>query len=185
VILAAACAPAHRGARGAGDAGTLVGVYRATIEDAGKRRHAKLSLWAMRPDRLHAELLAPVGGVRLVLDAGGDAACIVDVPRATAFAGGSGPEALAPVVGVRVSIAEAVAALLDGTSPPGLTVLREGEPGLLPATLRIDDGARSVRMERLRLERREGSTAELGTGTPPAGIAVRPLEDLSLDADEE
>ena len=182
---AVACAPSHRPARATDDPGSLVGVYRATVDDGAKVRHARVALWAMRPDRLHAELIAPVGGVRLVLDAGGGQACVVDVAGKTAFTGASGPEALEPIVGVRASVADAVAALLDGVSPPGLTVTRDGDPGSLPAAIRLSDGARSVRLERVRLDSRDPSGAALGTGRPPEGVAVRPLAELDVAPDEE
>ena len=182
---AVACAPSHRPARSTDDPGSLVGVYRATVDDGAKVRHVRVALWAMRPDRLHAELIAPVGGVRLVLDAGGAEACVVDVPGKTAFTGGSGPEALEPIVGVRTSVADAVAALLDGASPSGLTVSREGDLGILPEAIRLSDGTRSVRLERVRLDYRDPGGAPLGTGRPPDGVAVRPLADLDVAPDEE
>ena len=84
-LATVACATVHRDDGVPAGAGPLVGVYRVAIDDGhGAARGAKLSLWAERPDRLHVELIAPVGGVTLILDAGGGNACIVDTGAATA-----------------------------------------------------------------------------------------------------
>lgn len=160
--------------------GPLVGVYKATIDDGAKVRHAKLSLWADPPDRLHAELYGPVGGVIVVLDAGPGKVCVVDVNAATAYTGDDGAAAIEALVGVRVGTAEAVAALLAGTSPPGWTVEREGPAGsTLPDRLRIAQGARSVALSRQRFERGSADSRALGTGEPPPRMAVEPLSALA------
>jgi hypothetical protein len=179
-----ACAASHRPDFVPAGAGPLVGVYRAAIDDGnGVARGAKLSIWAERPDRLHVELIAPVGGVALILDAGGGAACIVDPGAATAYVGRDGPDAIEALVGVRVSVAEAVAALLDGAPPGGLAVTRDGGvDGGLPGKIRIVDGARSVVLSRIRFERGTTEPRSLGTGTPPKQLPVRPLEDFARQA---
>jgi hypothetical protein len=182
--LALTAAVACAGSRGTvrvppGD-GPLIGVYRATIaEPEREARRVKVLLWAERPDRLHAELLSPVGGVRLVLDAGGGLACVVDPETPAAYAGESGPEAVEKIAGVRVSIADLVEALLAGAAPSGLRVSREGaaEPAL-PARFSIADGERSLDITLLRLERGAPGAGALGTGAPPPGMTVRPLEEL-------
>jgi hypothetical protein len=179
-IVAASCA-GSRATRGipAGD-GPLIGVYRATIDDGtGVRRHAKLLLWAEPPDRLHAELLAGVGGVRFVLDAGGGAACVVDVSESTAYAGDAGPAAVDGLVGVRVSIEGVVGALLSGVAPPGVRVERGGgAAGELPEWFTIAQGDRGLELKRVRFERGSNASDDLGTGRPPARMRVRPIEDL-------
>jgi hypothetical protein len=157
-----------------------VGVYRAAIgDDSGKVRHVKLLLWAGVPDRLHAELLSPVGGVRFVLDAGGGAACVVDLSDAIAYSGGAGPQAVEGLVGLRLSIEDAVRALLSGTTPAGLRVERHGgADGELPEHFSIADGRRSLELTRVRLERGGTRSGGLGTGEVPPGMTRRPLEDL-------
>lgn len=179
-IAVVSCAGPSRVRRVPEGNGPLIGVYRATIDDgSGARRHAKLLLWAEAPDRLHAELLAAVGGVRFVLDAGGDTACVVDVAEATVYTGDSGPAAIDGLVGVRVSIGDVVAALLSGTSPDGVRVERAGgASGELPERLAISQGARALELLRVRFERGSSAGADLGTGRPPAGLRILPMSEL-------
>ena len=183
-LATAACAASHRSGVVPPGTGPLVGVYRAAIDDGGGAAHrTKLSVWAERPDRLHVELIAPVGGVTLILDAGGGSACIVDPGAATAYVGMDGPDAIEALVGVRVSVAEAVAALLDGAPPHGLTVSRQGDSAFaLPEKIRIDDGARSIELSRIRFDRGTADPRSLGTGSPPKHLAVRPLADFGREA---
>jgi hypothetical protein len=186
-LATVACATSHRHDDVPAGAGPLVGVYRAAIDDGtGAARRAKLSIWAARPDRLHVEIIAPVGGVTLILDAGGGTACVVDTGAATAYVGMDGPDAIEALVGVRVSVAEVVAALLDGAPPRGLAVTREGAvDGSLPAKIRIVDGARSIELARIRYERGTTDPRSLGTGTPPARVPVLPLEELGRQSAPE
>jgi hypothetical protein len=181
LLLAAASCGASREPGGIpqGD-GPLVGFYRATLSQSGHPpRRIKVMLWAESPDRLHVELIAPVGGVRFVLDAGAGRACVVDAEEATAFVGSAGPEAIESLVGFPVSIAGTVEALLTGTAPEGVRVSgRSGETGRLPDRLTLDAGGRSLMLERVRFERGK-SRASLGRGEPPAGMATRPLEELA------
>ena len=160
--------------------GPLIVVYKAAIDEGrGARRGAKIALWAARPDRLHAELTPPVGGVTFILDAGGGNVSIVDVAEGTAYVGKDGPGAIGAFTGVRVSVADVVAALFDGVAPLGIAVSRVGEAeGALPETFRIEDGARSLAIERLRVERGRADRRALGTGVPPNGMRIRPLADL-------
>lgn len=161
--------------------GPLIVIYKAAIDEGrGARRGAKIALWAERPDRLHAELIAPVGGVTYILDAGGGQVCVIDVSDATAYVGEDGPGAIAALTGVRVSVADAVAALLDGVSPAGIGVSRVGgEGGTLPDKLRIEDSGRSLEIERVRLARGLTDERALGTGLPPDRLRLRPLTDLA------
>ncbi len=179
-LATVACATVHRGDGVPAGAGPLVGVYRAAIDDGhGAARGAKLSIWAEPPDRLHVELIAPLGGVTLILDAGGGNVCIVDTAAATAYTGKDGPDAIEALVGVRVSVAEAVAALLQGAPPGGLTVTRAGgAEGALPRKLRIVDGARSITLARMRYQRGTTDSRSLGTGVPPKQFPARPIEDF-------
>jgi hypothetical protein len=179
-LATVACTPVHRRDGVPAGAGPLVGVYKAAIDDGhGAARGVKLSLWAERPDRLHVELIPPVGGVSLILDAGGGSACIVDTAAATAYVGKDGPDAIEALVGVRVSVADAVAALLDGAPPAALTVTRTGGAGgALPERIRIVDGARSIELARIRYQRGTAGSRALGTGVPPPQLPVRPIEDF-------
>ncbi len=186
-VAVLACVETHRDGGMPAGSGPLIVVYKAAIDEGqGARRGAKLALWAERPDRLHAELIGPVGGVTYILDAGGGNVCVVDVSAATAYVGEDGPDAIAALTGVRVSVADAVAALLDGVSPAGVAVTRVGGlDGALPDTLRIEDGARSLVIERVRVERGRTDPDALGTGLPPDRLRLRPLGNLSGDAVRE
>lgn len=166
--------------------GPVIAVYKASLDESqGAKRGVKLAVWIERPDRLHAELIAPVGGVSYILDAGGGNVCVVDVDAATAYVGEDGPDAIAALTGVRVTIADAVAALLDGASPAGLIVTRlGGADGGLPERFRIEDGGRFLALERVRVERGRTATQDLGTGRPPRTLRVRPLADLARDLAE-
>lgn len=180
-VAAAGCgASRHAGTIPEGT-GPLVGVYRAVFRREGEPdRRARLALWAERPDRLHAELSAPVGGIRLTLDAGAGRAVVVDAAEGVAYVGDAGPATIAAVTGVSIGVPEAVAALLDGTPQEAVTIEREGEEaGRLPARLTIATRGTALSLERLRWERGAGPVERLGTGIPPAGLTVRPLADLA------
>ena len=167
--------------------GPLIAVYKSVIDDGhGATRGARLAVWAERPDRLHVELIAPVGGVTFTLDADGNRACLVDVATGTAYVGDGGPGAIEALVGVRLSIAQAVTALLEGVAPEGASVTRRGAAvGALPDEFRIADGARSLTLDRLRFERGSADPRTLGTGNPPAHLAVRPLASLAPESSRE
>jgi hypothetical protein len=181
LLATVACSPTHLGDGVPAGSGPLIGVYKAAIDDGEHAtRRARLSLWVERPDRLHAELIAPVGGVTFILDAGGGKACIIDVAEATAYVGADGPNVIEALVGVRLSVADAVNALLEGSAPSGLSVTRIGGiQGLLPDRFRIADGSRSLALERVRFERGTTDPRALGTGVPPGTLAVEPLEHLA------
>ncbi len=157
-----------------------VATYRLVLQDGnGPARRVRLILWVARPDRLHAEIVPPVGGVRFTLDAGGGRACVIDAADGVAYAGSDGAEAVDVLTGIRITVPEAVAALLDGASPPGWSAEREGDtPGELPRRLHLASGPRSMT---LTLENvvRSAAAGPLGTGAPPAGLLVRPLEELA------
>ena len=185
LLAAASCAATHRNASAPEDAGSVVGVYRVTLEEEGRSaRHARLLLWAQPPDRLHADLSAPVGGVRFSLDAGDGRICLVDTREGVAYVGQAGEPAIRVVAGVDLTVAEAVAARLYGTAAGDLTVVREGAPpGDLPARLHVARGARAMTLERIKTERAAPSRP-LGTGVPPETLAVRPLSELSATVSE-
>lgn len=160
--------------------GPLVAVYKVEVSDGGARAAgAKISLWAGEPDRLHAEIVAPVGGVTFTVDAGFGRVCVVDVAQGVAYAGDDGADALEALVGLPLSIGDAVAALLHGVAPAGVSVTREGgEDGALPSGLRISDGRGFLLLSRVRIDRGRVDAGALGTGIPPARLPVHPLKEL-------
>jgi hypothetical protein len=176
-IAAAACGAGRNPSRIPEGDGPLVAAYRAEFSREGEApRRARLLVWAAAPDRLHAELLPPVGGSPVTLDAGGGRAVLVDVAERTAYVGDAGPEAIGSLTGVEIGVAEAVAALLDGEAPAGATVEREAEtPGALPARFALQVGDSRIGLTRLRWQRGAGRESDLGTGAPPEGLRVRPL----------
>jgi len=186
-VLTVACSRTRRDDHVPTGAGPLIAVYKAVIDDGhGLVRGAKLALWAERPDRLHAELMAPVGGVTFIVDAGGGTACVVDVAAATAYVGADGPGALEALAGVRLSVADAVATILDGQAPPGLTVTRTGgAAGGLPDRVRIADGPRSLALDRVRFQRGNADARALGTGVPPGNMVVLPIDRLGKESAPE
>jgi len=184
-LTALSCAGVHRIDRIPPGDGPVVGLYKAAIDDgSGVLRRAKLSLWAERPDRLHAELMGPVGGVSFTLDAGGGRVCLVDVGSAAAYAGDDGTDAMEALVGVRATVAEAVAALLTGAPPAGLSVERFApSEGALPDTFRIADGERSLALARIGFSRGATDPRRIGTGAPPPNMSALPLTELKRRAD--
>jgi hypothetical protein len=178
IAVAVGCAEKRR-IEALPETGPFVATYRAVLEEGGRFRRARIVLWAQMPDRLHAELLGPVGGIRYTLDAGSGRACLVDASRGAAYVGGAGPEAVEVIAGVRLSVPEAVAALLEGRSREGLDVRRAGaERGALPRELRVVAGMRTLTLTRVGLARSRPSRA-IGTGEPPANLPVRPLAELA------
>lgn len=158
-----------------------VALYRASSVDAdGRARRFRLWLWAERPDRLHAEVLTPVGGTALVVDAGGGRLSVADVAERAAFVGAADGDGLARLLGVEVTVTSLVGALLDGREPGG-GVLLERAPagaGVLPERLALRHDGRSLELE---LRRRVALAPDAdvpGSGEPPAGFELAPLEGL-------
>ncbi|HJQ99436.1 MAG TPA: hypothetical protein VJ826_14070 [Candidatus Polarisedimenticolaceae bacterium] len=177
-IAAAACGAGKNPSRIPEGDGPLVAVYRAEITGStgASSRKARLLVWAAAPDRLHAELLPPIGGSPVTLDAGEGRAVLVDVSERTAYVGEGGPDAVASLTGVRIGVADAVDALLTGASPEGARIEREGgAEGALPDRFSIEVGGAKVALTRLRWERGASGDTEIGTGIPPPGWRVRPL----------
>lgn len=185
LVATVGCAAHRSDPRVPGGGDTWVATYRAAVTTDGQRRHrGTLALWAQAPDRLHAELSGPVGGVRLTLDAGGGRACVVDPASRTAYVGRDGGEALDALTGVPIAIPDAVAALLSGRAPAGMELERDGPPGELPARVRLRRGTSTLTLDRIRV-RRARPAAPLGTGRVPDGVRVRPLAELGRRGGEE
>jgi hypothetical protein len=159
-------------------------VYRAEIsEPDDKTRRFRLRLFAELPDRIHGEVVSPLGYTEMVFDGGGGRLAVTMVRDKLAFVGTAREGALEHVFGVPFGLQELVAGLLTGehASTRG-TLQREpiGEPGL-PTRLTIVSGRRMLRLELKRFRPLDAMTAEgLGRGDPPAGVEQRPLEALRL-----
>jgi len=176
-IAALACGSRKHASRIPEGDGPLVAAYRAELSRPGEgERKARLLVWAEAPDRLHAELLPPLGGSPVTLDAGGGRAVLVNASERVAYVGDAGPDALASLTGVRIGVDEAVAALLSGIAPEGARIEREADaPDALPTRFSIEVGGARLALTRVRWERGAKGARELGTGKPPEGWDVRPL----------
>ena len=141
-------------------------------------------LYAALPDRLHAEVLSPLGNPQLILDAGGGRLALTFVREAESFVGVADAGLLERLLGVRVGLAELVGALLEGIPPPDCRLGREGgASGALPERLAVDcgHGALTLRLRQMRLLGTEAGA--LGRGRPPDGVRQRPLEELEAEAE--
>jgi len=159
----------------------MMGVYRARLEDStGQSRRFRLLLYATLPDRIHGEILSPVGTTEVIVD-GGDGRVTVTLPRKrVAYTGAGDAAALEKVLGVRLSLEELVRGLLGhGVSDSGYDVERKpaGQVGL-PAELRIEGSGHRLSLRLKSKQPLRVSTATLGTGEPPPEMELRPLATL-------
>jgi len=159
----------------------VVGLYRAELRgETGRARHFRVWLWAHAPDRLHGEVLTPVGSTAVIFDGGGERVAVTIVRDATAFVGTPTAEHLERVFGLRVTLDRLVEALLFGaTEGPDLSVRREGSsaPGL-PSRIELSAPGRRLTLKRLRLEPLAVDEETLGSGRPPSGVELRALAEL-------
>ncbi len=168
--------------------GPSFGVYRATLARPPEERHFRLLLFAALPDRLHAEVLPPVGSPSLVLDAGDGRISVLSSRDRVAYVGASTDDALRKAIGVDTTVEALVRAIVSGEVEGGAVRIerdpKEG-PGLpTRLALRTEAGALELRLEKIRRSR--AGDASLGRGVPPEGVATRPLEDLpELEAEAD
>jgi len=176
-----ACRRAHREVAPARAGGPLVGQYRGRIETHdGESRQFRLLLFAALPDRLHAEVLSALGTTQLILDGGRGKLAITLVADGISFVGPARPEALARILGVRLSLEDLVRGLLTGeVENDEITLFRTGDrdPGL-PQTLEIRSGSSSLGLRLKRLRPARAPAPDLGSGRPPPNTEVRPIEEL-------
>lgn len=162
--------------------GREVGLYRARFDDGQEReRRFRLLLFAAAPDRLHGEVLSPVGPPVMIVD-GGDGQLAVTLPRdRVSYVGAATVDAVESVLGVRASLSGLVAGLLgEATGEEGYRVVREGAArGRLPQRFEIADGRRRLTLEVKRFQPLPDSGRPLGSGLPPDGTELRALEELA------
>jgi len=158
-----------------------VGLYKGRIEQAGGRvRKFRLLLYAASPDRLHGEVLSPLGRTHLVLDAGEGRLAVTFARDGESFVGQADPEILARILGVPLELEALVGAVLTGAHGPSeVRVARTGGelPGL-PETLELTGERATLFLELRRLRPLGADPSTLGTGQPPEGTRVRPIEEL-------
>jgi hypothetical protein len=177
-----ACGP-KRAPRTEPTYGAEVGVYKARLEPTeGKIRRFRLMLFATLPDRIHGEVVSPLGSTVLIFDGGGGQLSVTFVRDRIAFVGPADGAALEAVLGLDLPLEELVRALLVGelaSTRHRITRTASRDPGL-PDSLEIADGRQLLQ---LRLKKRQPlrtSDAELGRGEPPPGMERRPLSELRL-----
>lgn len=183
-LLLVSCA-GHRPPSGpavTGAAGS-VGLYKVRLVDAdGEQHRFRMWLFAELPDRLHGEVISPVGSTLLIVDAGDDRLSVALVRDRVAFVGKADPDVLEALLGVRLSLRELVGLLLTDEPPRGdHEVIRVGRgDGRLPEELQVRSPGRSLS---LNLKQRQPFAPEegmIGRGVPPAGMAQRSLDELDL-----
>jgi hypothetical protein len=182
-LVLGGCAGRHR-ASGGGLSDQRFGVYRGTYVQGDDESHTfRVLLFAALPDRIHAEILPPIGGPRLILDGGGGKLAVTFPGRRLSFVGPVGEQEIGRILGFPISLDDLVGAVLRGAPPPGVGMARapDGSHGL-PDSFELELGGRSLRLE-LQGTRKHRRNEALGTGAPPPDSEVRPLEDLALDGD--
>lgn len=158
-----------------------VGLYRATVVDSeGRSRKFRLLLFAAHPDRLHGEVLSAVGTTEMIVDAGDGRMSIAFTRDRLAYVGDAAPAAMEKIMGVGIPLRAAVRSLLTGDSGNGefevsrMPVTGDG----LPRTLELAAAGGRLTLKLKRLRPLPAGSSDLGTGTPPHGMTVLPLEEL-------
>ena len=164
------------------------GVYRATLARPSDERHFRLLLFAALPDRLHAEVLPPVGSPSLVLDAGEGRISVLSSRDHVAYVGDAKGDALRKAIGVDTTVGALVRAIVSGeVEDAGVAIERDPPQGPgLPRRLLLHGDAGSLELTLVKIRKSRGDDAGIGRGAPPAGVTTRPLEDLpELDVEAE
>jgi len=181
-IVTASCAPRGLALSQTRAERQIFGLYKGRIEDgAEKPRRFRLLLYADLPDRVHGEVLSPLGTPQLIVDGGAGRLAVTFVREGESFVGPSSAEDLGRILGVRLGLRDLVRALLTGECDSGDYRLDRSDdpvPGL-PQTLSIRGRSSSLTLDLRRLRPVAADPAALGTGQPPAGTTVRPLGDLA------
>lgn len=168
-VALAGCAGGSRFRPRAAPDEVVFGVYRGQVTPPeGRRIPFRAWVWAGAPDRLHVEILPPVGGPAWIVDAGGGLLAVTDVASATCWIGTETPGSMERWLGVATDVPGLVSSLLD-----------DGDA--LPATVELVGD----RLGRLRMERtgfRVAPRGSLGTATPPPGVDTRPLAEIEGSA---
>jgi hypothetical protein len=183
---AVACS-GHRAAHGNGSgAGDRFGVYRGRFIEPGQSpRKLKVLLFAASPDRLHAEVLPPLGGPALIIDGGGGRLAVTVGSRDAAWVGEAREEILESILGFPVTLEGLVGAFLQGSTLAGpVEVSRSPRSGPgLPRRFELGLEGRELQLELQGTRKRGRGGYAIGTGTPPPGVEVRPLEELTSEED--
>jgi hypothetical protein len=125
-------------------------------------------------------VLSPLGSTELIVDAGDGRLSVLFVRDRVAFAGAADPDALADLIGVRIQLADLVAALLRGEPLPSEPrIVRDPATGDgIPERLELHDPPRGVSLQLKRRRPMRADPESLGRGIPPQGVEVRPLAEI-------
>jgi hypothetical protein len=181
--VALAC-PGQRRPPDDGVDGERFGVYRGRfIDPEASPRKFKVLLFAALPDRLHAEVLPPVGGPALIIDGGSGRLAVTIQSREAAWVGEAREGVLEAILGFPVSLEDLVSALIQGSALSGpVEFSRNPKTGAgLPRSFELGFGGREFHLELQRTSKRGRGSYAIGTGTPPPGVDVQPLDDLVSD----
>jgi hypothetical protein len=176
-------------------AAETVGTYRSEYTDgSGEVRRFRLQLFAAAPDRLHVEVVTPVGTTEAIVDGGAGRVALSIPRRRSSWVGDADETAMGSLIGLPLTLSEIVGAILgDEVVRPGCEVHRSpDDPGFLPSELEIAFRGVGLRLRLKRARPIRGDPAVLGTGDPPPGMEVHPLKDwidsngpLLVEAGEE
>jgi hypothetical protein len=162
------------------ETGPTFGLYRARLTDAeGQVEKFRLLLFAASPDRLHGEVLSPTGNTVLIFDGGQGRIAVTFVRDRVAYVGPAGAEALDKLVGVPLTLDEMVRGLLEGArGGEPYSIVREPDEAGLPQSIEIRAEGRSLGLQLKRLRPLQAPPEGLGTGNPPEGMELLPLDRL-------
>lgn len=179
MIAASGCALRHQAASATRP--SAAALYRARLSD-GKSPPVRfrLLLWAELADRVHAEVLSPLGSPEVVVDGGQGRLALTLVREGLSYAGAGSAESLELMLGVPLSLAQLVQALLTGAVAQDACRVERGSepPGFLPSSLSLCCAENCLQLVLKRRLPERAEAAGLGTGEPPPGTTTRPLAEL-------
>ncbi len=152
------------------------------LDPAGTRRFRVL-LFAALPDRIHAEVLSALGSPQAILDGGDGRLAVTFVADRESFVGEAEAGVLSRLLGVELDLGGLARALLlgdDAGAPCRIRRSGSTTPGL-PDRIAFESDSSLFELTLERRRRLETDQAALGTGVPPSGTHLRPLEELDDD----
>ena len=184
--LLGACAGRREPALAETTPGPQIGVYRGRLVDAeGKKRRFRLLLFVALPDRVHAEVISPLGSTVMIVDGGAGELAVTLSRDGVSYVGKARPEILERILGVRLSLEDLVRGFLGGPQDVdcidcSVTRSAEEQNGLPQAVeFRSHESSLSFELKKVRPLREP--TVALGTGRPPDGTEIRALDDLGAE----
>jgi hypothetical protein len=163
-----------------------VGVYRGRLVEAEeKNRRFRLLLFVALPDRVHGEVVSPVGSTLMIVDGGAGQLAVTLVRDGVSYVGKARPEILERILGVRLSLEELVRGFLSGMEDADYTdcsVTRSAEElNGLPQAIEFRSHETSLSFELKKVRPLGRPTETLGTGRPPDGTEIRGLDELGAE----